>query len=102
MLDSHLALVGMRATINITASSILPCRLSWSAGHFKETTVGELVDSVPELHSIAPNVLLALLWASLVCLQHWPALLALCTGQHTALQCTEVESCTIVAGLCSQ
>lgn len=42
------------------------CRVSWAVGHFEGTVVGRLLDSAPELHCIAPNVLLALLWASLV------------------------------------
>lgn len=45
----------------------LCCRVSCAAGHFEGTLVGEILDSVPELQAIAPNVLLALLWASLVC-----------------------------------
>ncbi|KAL3140850.1 hypothetical protein ABBQ32_005388 [Trebouxia sp. C0010 RCD-2024] len=40
-------------------------RISWAEGHFEGTVVGRLLESAPELHSIAPNVLLALLWASL-------------------------------------
>ncbi len=41
-------------------------RVSWAAGHFGDTVVGQLLQEVPELHGIAPHVLLALLWASLV------------------------------------
>lgn len=40
-------------------------RISWTEGHFAGTVVGSLLGSVSELHGIAPNVLLALLWASL-------------------------------------
>ncbi|KAA6426780.1 MAG: cytochrome P450, partial [Trebouxia sp. A1-2] len=40
-------------------------RVSWAAGHFGDTVVGQLLQEVPELHGIAPHVLLALLWASL-------------------------------------
>ncbi|DBA87474.1 TPA: Cytochrome P450 7B1, variant 4 [Trebouxia sp. C0004] len=40
-------------------------RVSWAAGHFGDTVVGLLLQEVPELHGIAPHVLLALLWASL-------------------------------------
>lgn len=40
-------------------------RISWTEGHFEDTVVGQLLHSVPDLHPIAPHVLLALLWASL-------------------------------------
>ncbi|KAL3148124.1 hypothetical protein ABBQ38_014405 [Trebouxia sp. C0009 RCD-2024] len=40
-------------------------RISWAEGHFEGTVVGHLLEGAPELHCIAPNVLLALLWASL-------------------------------------
>jgi hypothetical protein len=52
--------------IRVCAEVSTERRVSWAAGHFGDTVVGHLLQDVPELHGIAPHVLLALLWASLV------------------------------------
>ena len=56
-------------SLTLVMMTMLWCRISWAAGQFEGTVVGHLLHSNPELHPIAPHVLLALMWASLVC-QH--------------------------------